>query len=408
MSERIKMVLKLLALIGITALIGLLLFTLFFGGSPNVPGPSNEPEETISGGGLPSAGDAVPGLGGTPTPNDTNGDGRLDASPVADGGLTESRLLTTSAIKEPIVTTSGTVTYYDPRDGRFYTIDENGNVKLLSQATFPEAQAITFSHDATSAVMEFPDGSNVIYNFQSGSQVTLPSHWVDFSFSDDGREVASKSIGSDPSNRTLTITTADGSNTRVIAALGANDDQVDVSWSPDGNIVGFSETGLGGNAFGQNEVYLIGEDGEAAGVLVVNGSNFQNIWSPNGVNLLYSVADAGDDYRASLWYADSRGDRGGGVRLRLSIKTTASKCTFASATLAYCAVPLEMPAGGGATPSLIRATDALYSIDLPSGRTTLEAQPATPTKMTNLSVSPDGADLFYTDSAGRLNLMRLK
>ena len=158
----------------------------------------------------------------------------------------------------------------------------------------------------------------------------------------------------------------------------------------------------------QNEIYLLGTDGEAAGVLIVNGSNFKGLWSPNGSNLIYSVADAGDDYRASLWYADSRGDRGGDTRLRLSIKTTADKCAFASATLAYCAVPNEMPAGGGSTGSSINSTDSLYSVSFPSGRSTLVAVPDKNTDMANLSVSEDGRKIFYTDALGRLNFIQLK
>lgn len=407
MSDRLKMVLKLVGLLGVTALIGFGLYSLFFRGGPSVPEPTPEPGEGTTSDGFPIAGEAEPGTN-APTPGDADGDGRLDAAPIADGGVTRVTVLTTAGVTQPTVNNNGDVAYYDPQDGRFYTIDENGNVKLLSQTTFPQAEAVTFSKQAQSAVIEFPDGSNVLYDFNSNSQVTLPNHWEDFSFSDDARTIASKSIGADPSNRTLTLTTADGSNTKVIAVLGSNDDQVDVSWSPDSKIVGFSETGLGGNTFGQNQVYLIGQDGEAAGVLIVNGSNFQNIWSPNGTNLLYSVADAGDDYRASLWYSDSRGDRGGAPRLRLSIQTTASKCTFASATLAYCAVPNEMPAGGGSSPALVTAPDSIYSVEFPSGRTSLVAQPEFPTRMTNLSVSPDGRNLYYTDYVGRLNALRLK
>jgi hypothetical protein len=406
LSERQQVVLKLLGLIAITALMGLGLYLLFFTTSPSIAPPSGSDKPGTSAG-LPTAGTGTPGTGGTggtvpdPTP------GGLPASPVADGGLTQTTILTTSSIMQPTITSNGTVAYYDPRDGKFYTINDEGEVELLSTATFPSAENIVFANNASAAVIEFPDGSNIVYDFQSGAQTTLPSHWEDFSFTEDGATLATKSVGLDPSNRSLVVTSVDGSNAQVIAALGSNDDEVIVDWSPTGDIVGFSKTGNAGSAFGQNEIYLLGPDGEASGVLIVNGTNFKGLWSPDGANLIYSVADAGDDYRASLWYGDSQGDRNGDTRLRLSLQTTADKCTFASSTLAYCAVPNTMPAGGGSSPSLITSPDSLYSISFPSGRSTLVAIPETSTRMFNLSVSDDGDQLYYTDALGRLSFIQL-
>ncbi len=407
MTERQSMILKLIGLVAIATAMGLVLYFLFFGGRPPiVPTPDNQtPDTTTSPGGLPNSGSAQPGL----SPNNPEeGTGSLPVSPVASGGVTQTTTLTTGPIFSPTIMANGDITYYDPNDGHFYTIDDDGNVVLLSQAQFPVVEEVTFASDASAAVIEFPDGSNVVYDFTTASQTTLPSHWEDFSFSSDGNSLATKSVGADPSNRSLVITSTDGTNAQVIANLGGNEDAVSVNWSPNNQIVGFSATGPAGSAFGQNEIYLIGQDGEAAGVLIVNGNNFKGLWSPDGNNLLYSVADAGDEYRASLWYGDSEGDRNGDTRLRLSLKTTVDKCVFASNTLAYCAVPSEMPAGGGITPSLVTAPDLLFSLSLPSGQSRLVAIPETDTRMFNLSVSPDGGELFYTDSAGRLNVIQLK
>lgn len=407
MTEKQQAVLKIVGLIAVAGLMGVALYFMIFGGGPSIK-PVITPETPgTTGGGLPTAGSGTPGgnTGGGTVPT---GPGVLTPSPVADGGVTQTTRLTSGGVLQPTITSGGTLAYYDPRDGKFYTIDANGNVALLSQGSFPYASDVTFSDGATSAVIEFPDGSNVVYDFTTGKQSTLPSHWEDFAFSDDSTSIAAKSVGTDPSNRSLVISSADGSSAKAIAPLGDNDSLVNVSWSPDGDVVGFSKTGSSGNAFGQNEVYLIGDDGQAAGVLIVNGSNFKNIWAPDGSNLMYSVADAGDEYRTSLWYADSRGDRTGDTRVRLSIKTSADKCIFASNTLAYCAVPLDMPAGGGATSSLITSPDNLFSVALPSGKSTLVAIPDQETKMTNLSVSADGKQLFYTDTVGRLNYIQLK
>ncbi|MFZ2681549.1 MAG: hypothetical protein WAZ14_00385 [Patescibacteria group bacterium] len=405
MTERQQIALKIIGLIAVAGVMGLVLYFMIFGGKPNVIPDAGTPEVTETPGGLPTADTGTPGT--TPGGPTETGSGTLQPSPTATGGLTSTTLLTTASALQPTITQNGTVAYYDPKDGKFYTINADGDVVPLSQATFPYAQNIVFSNDAGSAVIEFPDGSNVVYDFNTGKQTTLPSHWEDFGFNQTGTAIASKSVGTDPSNRALVVTATDGSNTQVIAPLGANQDLVDVSWSPDGNTLGFSRTGSGGSAFGQNEIYLIGSDGEASGLLIVNGSNFKNIWAPDGRNLLYSVADAGDEYRSSLWYADSRGDTQGNTRVRIGVKTSANKCTFASAALAYCAVPRTMPAGGGSATSLVTAYDDLYSVSLPSGKTNLIAIPDKDLRMYNLTVSGNGDELYFSDASGRLNLIQL-
>lgn len=406
MHERNALILRILAFAAATGLLGLALYFVFFRQAPERT-PTATETPTATNGGLPAAGESTGG--GTDGEGAAGeGTGRLPPSQVANGGETFTNLLTSSGIISPTVTATGAVAYYDPADGRFYTIDSEGNVVSLSRTQFPEAESVVFSGDASAAVIEFPDGSNVVYDFTTAKQVTLPSHWESFSFTDDGTNIVSKSIGGDSSNRALVITSVDGSGTDVIANLGANDEKVDVNVSPSNTIVGFSRTGGVQNAFGRQEIYLIGMDGEAAGTLTVDGSSFAGIWSPDGANLLYSVADPSDTYKAALWYVDSEGDKSGGVRIKIGVKTTVDKCTFASTTLIYCAVPREMTAGGGADSSSITSYDDVYAISLPSGRATLTAIPAVDTRMFDLSVSSDASLLYYTDSAGRLNYIRLQ
>lgn len=406
MHERSALILRVLGFAAATGLLAFALYFVFFRQAP--PETPTETETPTSGTtGLPTAGESTGGsTGGEGAEGE--GTGRLPPSQVANGGETLTNLLTSSAIVSPTITANGAVAYYDPADGRFYTIDSEGNVVSLSRTQFPEAESVVFSENANAAVIEFPDGSNVVYDFTTAKQVTLPSHWEEFSFTDDSTQIVSKSIGGDESNRALVITSIDGSGTDVIANLGSNDEKVDVNVSPNNTIVGFSRTGGAQNAFGRQELYLIGMDGEAAGTLTVDGSSFSGIWSPDGSHLLYSVADPSDAYRAALWYVDSEGDKGGGVRIKIGVKTTVDKCTFASTSLIYCAVPRDMTAGGGADSSSITSYDDVYAISLPSGRATLTAIPAVNTRMFDLSVSSDASLLYYTDSAGRLNYIRLQ
>lgn len=407
MTERTTFILKVVAFTATVLLIALAIYMTFFKGTVETVFV-NTPSGSTSGGSLPGANTGTPGADGggtTPTTGSTN----LTPSRVAAGGVTITTLLTNTSIESPTVTADGTVAYYDPADGKFYTIDENGNVVALSQQTFPKAESVTFSSGATAAVIEYPDGSNVVYDFESAKQVTLPTHWENFSFSENGDDIVAKSIGVDESNRALIITSSDGSSTKVVTALGPNDDKVTANWSPDNAIVAFSETGgVSNGSFGRQEVYLVGPDGSATGILFVDGTNFHAIWATDGKHLLYSVADPADGYKAALWYADSDGDRNGDGRRKMGIKTIVDKCTFASATIAYCAVPREMPAGGGSTTSLITAYDDVYRLDVNTGNARLVAIPAADTRMFSLSVSGDESLLYYTDSAGRLNVIRLE
>lgn len=406
MSERLKMFLRIIAFLAVTGLFAYGLYALFFARDTVVVDDNVTTDGGTTGSGLPTSGNSNPiSTNDDEETTDSQSDDKLPPSKVANGGETFTTLLTNSRINSPTVTADGSIAYYDPTDGRFYTINEDGDVVALSQQQFPQAENVVFSSGATTAVIEFPDGSNVVYDFETAKQVTLPSHWEEFSFSEDGESIVSKSLGTNESSRTLVMTASDGSTTQVIASLGANADSVDVNMSPGNNVVGFSRTGGVQNAFGRQEIYLIGVDGEDAGALIVDGSSFSGIWAPDGRHLMYSVADASDGYRAALWFVDTKGQS---TRKKLGIKTAVDKCTITSDSLAYCAVPRDMPAGGGTDSNLIHAYDDLYEVSLSSGRATLSAIPAADTRMFNLNVSPSGDLLYYTDSSGRLNYIRLE
>lgn len=407
MSDRVKLVLRLALFLGAAGLIAAALYFAFFRTPPQV---QETPTTETPGGNLTGSGDATGTNGGTTDTTGTDTDtttGALPVSDVANGGATTTRLLTTTAIVSPTTTVNGTVAYYDPATGHFYTIDASGEATLMSQASFPSAKTVTFDEGATSAVIEFPDGSNVVYDFSRAKQTTLPSHWEDFSYSADGAVLASKSIGNDVSNRSLILSSTDGTQTQVVAALGDNDDDVDVNVSPAGNVVAFSATGAA-QTFDRNEMYLIGTDGSAVGSLIVQGTNFSAQWSPNGLHILYSVSDPTTNYRPALWYADSRGDRHGDVRMHLRVETWVEKCTFASSSTVYCAVPDTMVDGAGDNHDMVTSNDSLYAIDLSSGKATLLGYASANTQMFNLAVSEDGKTLYFQDDAGRLLSMRLK
>ena len=99
----------------------------------------------------------------------------------------------------------------------------------------------------------------------------------------------------------------------------------------------------------------------------------------------------------------------GDNRQSLGLYTWVDKCTWSSASVVYCAVPLELPPNAGLQRSLYEnEPDALYKLDLTVGTSTLIAIPAEETSMNNLQVSDDESAIYFTNTSGQLELMRLK
>ncbi len=405
LSPRAQMLIRLTLFLGSVGLLAFALYYFFIRESPKVLTQQDQ-ETNLSdkNSGLP-----VSGTGGKKTTTSSQGSETLPMSSIAkDGNTTTSGELTRSGITSPTLINGNSIAYYDSREGRFYTITNEGSVSALSLQQFPEAEHVVFAPNALAAALEFPDGTNIVYSFANATQVTLPTHWEDFAFSQDGKEIVAKSIGSDVSNRSLVITSTDGTSTTVVADLGKNADKVQPSWSPKGEVVAFSETGDATSTFGQRKIYTLTKSGEAQSAITVNGTNYENIWSPSGDYILYSIADAGDDYKPSLWYVDAKGDRGGKIRLRLPVKTTVDRCTFFNETTLYCGVPKDVVPGSGGNPEVLQGPDLLYKISLPSGEAELLAVPAIDTAIKNPKVNNDASVLFYTDERDHLKTFLLK
>ena len=185
---------------------------------------------------------------------------------------------------------------------------------------------------------------------------------------------------------------------------------MDVSWSPNNAVVAFADTSIAGASGGisQNVIYAIGKNQENFKGLTVEGLNFHAIWSPDGTRILYDVAGETSNYKPLLWIVDGTPTTMGDHRASLGVNTWVEKCVFASNTVVYCAVPISMPNNGGLQPAVVTSNDSVYRIDLATGRVKLVGFPEQGTQMKNLRVSTDSAYLYYTDSLGRLQVMRLK
>ncbi|MEY4723272.1 MAG: hypothetical protein RLZZ324_785, partial [Candidatus Parcubacteria bacterium] len=237
----------------VTIGIGFALYWFFFrAAAPGVVTNVNGGLVNGPGGGLTPAvngGPSVNGAGGggglnVPTVNAPAGGAQIPTvSPVASGGITQTVPIGAGSTLGASVTTGGQVQYYDRNSGKFYRIGTDGTVSLLSNQKFFNVSAATFDPSGNKAVLEYPDGSNITYDFATGTQHTLPPHWEDFGWTANGGQVVAKSIGLDDNNRFLVMSGADGTGAHAVQELGANADKVTVAVSPTGQVIATAATG---------------------------------------------------------------------------------------------------------------------------------------------------------------------
>lgn len=402
----IKKLLLIILFVALIAGAGYAIYFFFFRGVT----PPAVPEEgvIIPGAELP---EAAPGVPPEAAPEAAAPPALPTASPVAIGGVTQVNTLTPITAPQDI-TLSGdgqSLQYYDADTGIFSRVLADGTVQNLSNEVFYNVENATWDNDANSAILEYPDGSNILYDFETKRQVTLPKHWEDFDFSPQGDQIVAKSIGIDPDNRWLLVSDRDGSNAQAIEPLGDNADKVDIKWSPNNQVIATSRTGqpLGIN---QQQVLLVGKHGENFPGLTVEGWGFDYEWSTSGDRMVYNVYNTKSNYNPTLWVVDASGNNIGQNRKYLKVNTWAEKCTFHDNATLYCAVPDYLPEGAGFQPSVADGIpDTIFKIDVATGQKTTIGKPEDASTIKNMYTSSDGKYLFYVDQAtGRLNKMRLK
>jgi len=275
----------------------------------------------------------------------------------------------------------------------------------MSDKTFYAVENVTWSPANDEAIIEYPDGSNILYDFMAEKQTTLPAHWKDFDFSTTGSQIVMKSMGLDQDNRWLAVANKDGSNAQVIESLGDKDDTVYPAWQPNNQTVAMYTEGVN---FDTQEVYFVGLNNENFKSTVIAGRGFQYLWSPKGDRLLYSVYSSANDLKPLLWIVNPEGDNIGSNRKSLNIETWAEKCIFADSVNIYCAVPKELETGAGLFPEMANnTTDNLYKINTQTGLKKLVAVPDGDYNMTNLIISTNGYYLYFTDQTTQ-NLHQIK
>ncbi|MEA1963257.1 MAG: hypothetical protein U9M94_03425 [Patescibacteria group bacterium] len=328
------------------------------------------------------------------------------ASEVAKGGLTKTSKLNNESSLKPIIDADGnSLQYYNKEDGHFYKIDKNGKTVLISEKTFYNVENVVWADTKNKAIIEYPDGANTLYNFNTNKQITLPAHWKDFNFNSGSEKIVMKSIGLDPGNRWLAVAGDDGSNVRALEPLGTKDRTVYPAWSPNNQIAAvFTES----RGFDRQEVYFVGLNNENFKSTIVDGRGFQPKWSPKGEKLLYSVYSSENNLKPNLWIVNAQGESIGSGRKNLNIETWAEKCTYSGASTLYCAVPENLPEGAGLFPELaLESKDNIYKIDTNTGVKKLIAIPDQNFSMSNLNISENGYYLYFTDNKNN-NIHKIK
>ena len=383
--------------VSLSILIGLGLYFMFFRGpvpiTPSGTTPTTgTPVQFPSSGGATSTDRPIVEPGGQLPSSGTGG--TINGFQEAGQAPTVRQLVNTNA-KNINVSASG-AKFYNQKDGKFYRIDGQGNVSALSDTVFFGVEQVTWSPASDESIIEYPDGSNIYYDFQTKKQVTLPQHWENFSFDTGGTQIVAKSVGFDDSNRWLIAANPDGTNVEFIEPMGNNADKVMVDWSPNRQYLALSRTGEA-QGISDQKVLLIGKNGENYKSLSIPGRGLQTQWSPTGDQLLYSVYSSRSDYKPELWITGTAVGAIDSNRRPLSVQTWVEKCTFTNDTAVYCGVPTKLETGSGFQPSLANTTpDSLVRIDLKTGSRELINLDQTHT-IDTIFVSDDGQKLLFTD-----------
>lgn len=352
---------------------------------------------------------------GTPANQNDNTNAFTGALPgidtIAGGGATLVQHAVDSSVGA-VKIVGDAITYYDAVEGVFYRIGEDGNPVLLSDQVFPQASNIAFSPVQNEAIMTFPDGTNIMYNFDTEIQVTLPTEMGEIRYSGDGAQIGFEFYQGHADDNFLGVSSPDGTDLKPVEALGDRGHDFDINWSPSKQVVATFRDSE--DATRQN-VYFVGQNQENFKSFTANGRGFDGVWTPEGGQIVYSVYSPDTDYQPMLHIVDASGDQVGANNESLGLRTFVDKCAFGGTSNMYCAVPSNMPEGAGLNRGLIAGSvDSFYKIDLQTGRISFLAVPVNEFGNQSyiaeqLFVNDDESKMYFTNQlTGSLDYIELK
>lgn len=410
-----KRILLIIAFILLVILLGILLYFLFFapkkplslppvpaipGALPAIPGAERPP---------PTPPAAIPQVPTGLAPGvQVVGEEFAPTALQAVGGKVRTALVQQNKnISSRLASDGKSIATFDTTNGKAYRIASDGSLTPLTEQTFSGAYKALFSPKTDKAVFQFPDSSNIVYDFVNKKTYVLPKHWDSFEFSPDSSQLTFKSLGDDPTNQWLAIANIDGSGARGIENMGDKAGLFTPSWSPSDQIVGSFRDGLD---FNRQKIYFIGKNKENFRSTTIDGRGLEYIWSPDGDTILYSVYSSQSEYNPELWVMDAIGESIGNNKRHITIQTWAHKCAFTANTTVYCAVPKQLITGAGLLPSYTdKEEDHIYKLDLTTGTKVKIAEPPEPHTISSIQVSKDELFLYFTDKdTGQIFKMDLK
>lgn len=365
MSERTKKILFAVFFILFSLAMGYALYWMLFRSQATLP--EQQPSEQELTGNLPTAASGTIGITPDVQPTNLPSAGEVPTAPGAET-QTGTRLLRDGISQALTPSPDGNgARFYNPEDGRFYRVSADGTITLLGEKQFFNVDKVDWGKQTDQAILNFPDGTNVFYDFTEQRQVILPKHWEDFNFSSNDQQVAAKSIGVDEANRFLIVSKPDGSEAKAIEPLGDNSGLAHVAWAPGGQIIAYSQTGQPqGNNY--EEILMIGQNHENFRSLIAPGQDFLPSWSPTGKQMLFSVWNQDSGNRPNLWISSGEPSTMGAGRKNLHIQTWADKCVWADDSNLYCGVPQGLPINAGIQRSdFATYPDDVYHINLLNG-----------------------------------------
>jgi len=328
---------------------------------------------------------------------------------IARGGLTNVTDYDDKKVLGLQTGPSGTM-FYDENTGLFYQL-KDGEINPLSDKKFYNVDTVNWSDQGDKAVLEYPDGSNIVYNFKTNKQVTLPRELTDFAFDISGNNIAAKWYGDNDEENWLMMGDADGTDFQLIEPMGDRGHNVEVDYSPDNQTVALVRSAASSNT---QTILPIGQHSENFKSFTVDGMNFESTWAPTENSLLYSVAGGDNDYKPTLWLTSGENQVLGTSHLDLQLSTWTHKCAYNdTGTSIYCAEPINLPRGSGLYPEIARGIpDVFYRIDLRSGQKIPLAAPVGDQPFYSASsvfLSEDESTLFFVDErTQQLKSIRLK
>lgn len=320
----------------------------------------------------------------------------IEISDVANGGLTKTDIFVKDPTLFSMMNGNGQINYLNIADGKFYRIGPDGQAIALSDQTFFGANKVFWDNAGDRASIEFKDGSNIVYDFNTKKQTILPTHWEELKITGNGNSLAFKNMAYDVENRYLTISKFDGSQPKIIESIGANADKVKINWSPNNQVVAQY---IEGKDSSRSEVYFIGQNKENFLSMIVQGRGFDGKWSPSGNFMLYSTYNVNDGYRPSLWISTASGENIGVARNPIPLKTFVDKCTFAEDRFVICGVPEKMPIGAGINRNEANKTqDNIWLIDIATGDIKMIAKPQGAKTIENIMYSSSNpGKIFFSE-----------